>query len=110
MWAGKLSSISATAQVNGVIMRERAFWMITIMLMIWAALFLVAANALPSHAENPLAQHAADNNALATAERDHPRFSHSLRSSICQDTLLPAPQRINLRLLSTGRFGAAIAY
>ena len=51
-------------------MRERTFWMITIMLMIWAALFLVAANAVRSHAENSLPQYAADNNALATAERD----------------------------------------
>jgi len=51
-------------------MRERTFWMITIMLLIWTALFLVAANAVHSQAQNPLAQHAAHNNALATAVRD----------------------------------------
>ena len=31
-------------------MRERTFWMIMIMLLIWSALFLVAANAVRSHA------------------------------------------------------------
>jgi hypothetical protein len=50
-------------------MRERTLWMIMIMLLIWSALFLVAANAVRSHAQN-LAQHAAHNNALATAVRD----------------------------------------
>ena len=51
-------------------MRERTFWMITIMLLIWAALFLVAANAVRCHAQNPMAQLAAHNNALATSEPD----------------------------------------
>jgi hypothetical protein len=51
-------------------MRERTFWMITMMLLIWTALFLVAANAVHSQAQNPLAQHAAHNNALAIAVRD----------------------------------------
>jgi len=48
-------------------MRERKVWMITIMLLIWSALFLVAAR---SHAQNPLAQLAAHNSARATPERD----------------------------------------
>ena len=47
-------------------MRERTFWMITIMLLIWAALFLVAANAVRCHAQ----QFAAHNNALATSDPD----------------------------------------
>jgi hypothetical protein len=51
-------------------MRERTFWMITILLLIWTALFLVAANAVRSQAQNPLAQHAAHDNALATVERE----------------------------------------
>lgn len=51
-------------------MRERTFWMITIMLLIWAALFFVAANAMRSHAQCPMAQHAAHNHDLATAEPD----------------------------------------
>jgi hypothetical protein len=45
-------------------MRERTFWMITIMLLIWAALFLVAANAVRCDAQ----KFAAHNNALATSD------------------------------------------
>lgn len=63
-------------------MRERTFWMITIMLLIWAALFLVAANAVRSRAQNPLAQHAAHNNALATAERDAKDEMGSTRTAV----------------------------
>ena len=63
-------------------MRERTFWMITIMLLIWAALFLVAANAVRSHAQNPLAQHAASNKPLATAEHDEKDELGSTRDAV----------------------------
>jgi len=66
-------------------MRERTFWMITIMLLIWAALFLVAANAMRSHAQNPLAQHAARNKPLATAEHDEKDELGSTRDAVSYD-------------------------
>jgi hypothetical protein len=74
-------------------MRERTFWMITIILLIWAALFLVAANAVRSHAQNPLAQFAAHNNALATAERDAKDEVGSTRGR----RLVRSPQRLFMK-------------
>lgn len=46
-------------------MKERTFWMITIMLLMWAALFLGTVTAQRSHAENLLALSGAHNGALA---------------------------------------------
>src|SRR5580704_14036469 len=63
-------------------MRERKVWMITIMLLIWSALFLVAAR---SHAQNPLAQLAAHNSARATPERDAKDEVGSIRAAASSD-------------------------
>jgi hypothetical protein len=66
-------------------MRERRVWMIMIMLLIWAALFLVAANAVRCHAQNPLAQFAAHNDARATVERDAKDEVGATRASVSSD-------------------------
>jgi len=53
---GKLSSLAPTVEADRN-MRERRVWMITIMLLVWSALYLVALNATRSHAQNLVVLH-----------------------------------------------------
>jgi hypothetical protein len=50
-------------------MRERRVWMITIMLLVWSALYLVALNATRSHAQNLVVLHPDHNTVPADSEQ-----------------------------------------
>jgi hypothetical protein len=68
-------------------MKERTFWMITIMLLIWTTFFLGTVTALRSHAENLLALSGIYDGALASVAQ---------RNSEDATGTAPAPRQHNL--------------
>jgi len=82
-------------------MRERTVWMITIMLLVWSALCLVALNATRSHAQHIIAPHPFTMSFLQTLpDTSQTRGQHCPRLSRHQPIrwkcpgICPAPNRL----------------